>query len=250
MLLLRSSKISFFSPSKKYKDKTAVLLRAWQGIEYTSDLLQSVRSMISELSLHTGGEYSVYLVVETMDKDGPILASPGSGANQKLLDDIVPRELRNEMILFNQDLLKAWYPTIDQGGGHSSHMNQPLQLFFIINPDFTFVWQFKLDVSYTGNWYNFLESAESWARRQPRKLQWERAAKFFFSIPSYCGSYANLSDSVEAALPAQTVVSGAWYEAGPFQDFLALNLVGRRQQKMITPVASAKRQTSPHYFPS
>ena len=51
MLRLRTSKRSLFSSSKKYKERTAVLLRAWQGMEYTSELLQSVRSMISELSL-------------------------------------------------------------------------------------------------------------------------------------------------------------------------------------------------------
>ena len=204
MLMSISTRRSFSSPVKKYQDRTAVLLRAWQGMEYSPELLQSIRSMISELSLHSGGEYSVYLMVEIKDKDRPILISPGSGAYQKALDDIVPHEFHNMTILFNEDLLKVWYPTIDQGGGQSLHMNQPLQLFSIMNPDFAFVWQFELDVRYTGNWYNFLEKAGSWARKQPRKLQWERAAKFY--IPSYHGSYANFSDSVEAVNPE----GGVW----------------------------------------
>ena len=106
-------------------------------------------------------------MVEVKDKDRPILNGPGSGAYQKALDDIVPREFHNMTILFNQDLLEAWYPTIDQIGGQSLHMNQPLQLFSIMNPDFAFVWQFELDVRFTGNWYNFLENAESWACEQP-----------------------------------------------------------------------------------
>ncbi|KAL9065100.1 MAG: hypothetical protein Q9161_008447 [Pseudevernia consocians] len=197
--MMRSSKRSLFSPSKKYKDRTAVLLRGWQGLEYTPELLQSVRSMISELSLHSGSEYSVYLMVEIKDKDRPILTSPGFEAYQKALDEFVPREFHNMTILFNQDLLKVWYPTIDQRGVQSLHMNQPLQLFSIMNPDFVFVWQFELDVRYTGNWYNFLEKAESWARKQPRKLQFERAAKFY--IPFYHGSYADFSHSVEVANP-------------------------------------------------
>ena len=196
-LRLRNSKRSLFSSSKKFKNRTAIILRAWQGMKYTPELLQSVRSMISELSLHSGGEYSVYLMVEIKDKDRPILNS--SDAYQKALDDIVPREFHNMSVLFNQDLLKIWYPTIGQAGGQSLHMNQPLQLFSVTNPDFVFVWQFELDVRYTGNWYNFLENAESWARKQPRKLQFERAAKFY--IPSYHGSYANFSDSVETANP-------------------------------------------------
>ncbi|KAF6225300.1 hypothetical protein HO173_012851 [Letharia columbiana] len=68
-----------------------------------------------------------------------------------------------------------------------------------MNPDFVFLWQFELDVRYTGNWYNILENAESWARKQPRKLQFERAARFY--IPSYHGTYASFSDTVEAANP-------------------------------------------------
>lgn len=199
MLDPRSSKRSLFSPSKKYKDRTAVILRAWQGVLYTPELLQHIRSMVSELSLHTAGEYSVYLMVEIKDKDRPILTSPGSDAYQKALDDIVPREFHNLTVLFNEELLKAWYPTIDQGGGQALHMNQPLQLFSVMNPDFAFVWQYELDVRYTGNWYNFIKQAELWAREQPRKLQFERAAKFY--IPSYHGSYANFSNGVEAANP-------------------------------------------------
>lgn len=217
----RRTKRSLFSQPEKYKDRTAVLLRAWQGMEYTPELLQSVRSMISELSLHTGGDYSVYLMVEVKDKDRPIVTD-GSEAYQKALDDIVPREFHNMTILFNQDLLKAWYPKIDQGGGQSLHMNQPLQLFSIMNSDFVFVWQFELDVRYTGNWYNLLENAESWARKQPRKLQFERAAKFY--IPSYHGSYANFSDSIEAANPD----GGVW---GPVRSGAVPKPLGPRPPK-------------------
>lgn len=215
--LSRKSKRSLFAPSRKYRDRTAVLLRGWQGMDYTPELLQSVRSMVSELSLHSGGEYSVYLVVEIKDEDRPILTSPDLEAYQKALDDIVPHEFHNMTILFNQDLLNAWYPEIDQAGGQALHMSQPMQLFSIMNPDFAFVWQFELDVRYTGNWYNFLESADSWARKQPRKLQFERAAKFY--IPSFHGSYANFSDSVEAANPD----GGVW---GPVQSGAVLHPLG------------------------
>lgn len=199
MLDSRTRKRSLFSPPKNYRDRIAVLLRGWQGLEYTPELLQHIRSMVSELSLHTGGDYSVYLMVEIKDIDRYNLTSPDSEARQKALNDIVPREYHNLTVLFDQDLLKAWYPAINQGGGQALHMNQPLQLFSVMNPDFRFVWQFELDVRYTGNWYNFLEKAESWAREQPRKLQFERATNFY--IPSYHGSYANFSDSVEAAHP-------------------------------------------------
>lgn len=44
--------------------------------------------MTSELSLHTGGEDSVYLLVELNDKDRPVLTNPGFVANQRGLNDI------------------------------------------------------------------------------------------------------------------------------------------------------------------
>lgn len=222
VLKRRSGKRSFSPQSEKYKDRTAVLLRAWQGMEYTPELLQSVRSMISELSLHTGGDYSVYLMVEVKDKDRSNLTDVGSDGYRKALDDIVPREFHNMTLLFNQDILKAWYPKIDQGGGQSLHMNQPLQLFSIMNSEFVFVWQFELDVRYSGNWYDFLENAESWARKQPRKLQFERAARFY--IPTYHGSYANFSDSIEAANPD----GGIW---GPVRSGAVPRPLGPRPPK-------------------
>ena len=218
----RSSKRSLFSSWKESRDRTAVILRGWQGVEYTPELLQSIRSMISELSLHSGGEYSVYLMVEIKDRDRHILTSPGSGAYQKALDDIIPREFHNMTILFNQDLLNAWYPEIDPRGGQAVHMNQPLQLFSIMNPDFTFVWQLELDVRYTGNWFDFLENAHSWAQKQPRKLQFERAAQFY--IPSYHGTYANFSDSVETANPD----GGIW---GPVRSDAVSKPLGPRPPK-------------------
>lgn len=182
---------------KEYKGRTAVVLRAWDTVEYNPDVLQTVRAMISELSLHTGGEYSVILMVEIKDKKRDIFGKHAE--YRKALNDYVPHEFHNLTVLFNQDLLNKWYPKVDQSQGQRIHMNKPLQLFSVMHPEFEHVWQLELDIRFTGHWYNLLQNAASWAREQPRKLQWERAAKFY--IPSYHNSYANFSASVAAANP-------------------------------------------------
>lgn len=188
--------------AKKYKKRTAVLLRGWDSLDYTSDILQNVRAMITELSLHSGGEYSVYLMIHIKDKEQAIFESPHE--YQKALIDSVPRELHNISILFNVPLLEAWYPLISQDTGglgqdQEHHMDQPLQLFSLLHPEFDHVWQSELDNRYTGHWYNFLENAAAWSRNQPRKLQWERHAKFY--MPSAHSTYANLSAIIEEENP-------------------------------------------------
>lgn len=193
--------------AKKYKKRTAVLLRGWDSLDYTRDILQNVRAMITELSLHSGGEYSVYLMVHIKDKEQAIFESPHE--YQNALNINVPRELHNISILFNVPLLEAWYPLISQDTGgigqdQEHHMDQPLQLFSLLHPEFDQVWQTEMDNRYTGHWYNFFENAAAWSRTQPRKLQWERHAKYY--MPSAHSTYANLSAAVEEENPK----GGVW----------------------------------------
>lgn len=197
----------FPKSAKKYKKRTAVLLRGWDSLVYTRDILQNVRAMITELSLHSGGEYSVYLMVHIRDKEQAIFES--AHEYQKALTVNVPRELHNISILFNVPLLEAWYPLIGQDTGGSGqdqqhHMDQPLQLFSLLHPEFDHVWQMEIDTRYTGHWYNFFENAAAWSRNQPRKLQWERHAKYY--MPSAHSTYANLSAIVEEENPK----GGVW----------------------------------------
>lgn len=176
----RQSYRRWLESSKKYKQRNAILLRAYDKKEYTPDNMQHVRSMITELSLHSGGEYEVFLLVQIVDLGRHIFSDPA--VYQKALDDYVPHEFHNISILFNVPLLEAWYPKAgkhDPGNSQQVHMTQPLQLFSLLRPDFDLYWQFELDVRYTGHHYHHLEAIRQWAQKQPRKLQWERAAYFY-----------------------------------------------------------------------
>ena len=169
------------SRSRKVKKRSAVLLRTFDSKKYTPDNIQHIRSMITELSLHSGGEYEVFLLIQIRDLKRPIFVDPE--AYQRALDDYVPQEFHNISILFNVPLLEAWYIKAgkhDPKNSQQVHMTQPLQLFSFLRPDFDLYWQSELDVRYTGHHYHHLEAIRQWAVKQPRRLQWERAS-FIYS---------------------------------------------------------------------
>ncbi|KAL8714313.1 MAG: hypothetical protein Q9220_001644 [cf. Caloplaca sp. 1 TL-2023] len=168
------------SKSKQYASRNAILLRTYDTKKYTEDNLQHIRAMVAELSLHSGAEYEVFLLVQIIDLGRPIFDDPA--AYQEALDIYVPHEFHNISVLFNVPLLEAWYPKAgkhDPNNSQQVHMTQPLQLFSLLRPDFDLYWQFELDVRYTGHHYHHLEAIRQWAARQPRKLQWERASYFY-----------------------------------------------------------------------
>lgn len=83
-------------------------------------------------------------------------------------------------------------------------MNQPLQLLSLLRPDIDHFWQVELDVRYTGHHYHHLETISTWAKTQPRKLQWERASQYY--IPAIHGSWSNFTE----AIANRTKDGGIW----------------------------------------
>ena len=98
--------------SRKYKQRTAIVLRTGEANEWTVDTLQYIRSMIMELSLHSGAEYEVIIVVEIQDDNAHIFDNDAS--YQQALNKAVPAEFQNIAILFNRQLLNKWYPKTGQ----------------------------------------------------------------------------------------------------------------------------------------
>ena len=98
--------------ARDYKQRTAIVLRTGETSEWTVDTMQYVRSMIMELSLHSGAEYEVIIMVELKNDTAPIFDSDAS--YQQTLIKAVPAEFRNITILFNRPLLYKWYPKAGQ----------------------------------------------------------------------------------------------------------------------------------------
>nr|OQO26596.1 hypothetical protein B0A51_08277 [Rachicladosporium sp. CCFEE 5018] len=178
--------------------RTAVVIRAYEGYTYTPNDIIAIRSMIAELSLRSGGEYSVFLFVNVKDNGADL---DSETVRHDFLRANIPRELQDIAILWNERIMEAWYPDITDWQVYW-HQFMPLQWFMETHTEFDFVWNWETDARYTGNHYHFLSAMSSFALQTPRKYLWERNARYY--IPSAHGNNytAFLSDTdyaIEAA---------------------------------------------------
>lgn len=96
---------------KQFYPRSAVLIRAWGGLDWTPNHREYLRSLIMELSLHSGGEYEIYLLIHVKDGEVPIYSNADT-INR--LRNHIPKEFRNMALFFNKKLLEAWYPKIKE----------------------------------------------------------------------------------------------------------------------------------------
>ncbi|KAF2743510.1 hypothetical protein M011DRAFT_430883, partial [Sporormia fimetaria CBS 119925] len=185
---------------KEYHPRTALLIRTWTGYTYTPNDVISIRSLISELSLQSGSEYSVYLLVHvkdvSLDISDPAIA-------QHLLDTHVPSEFHSISILWSENLFPELYPGV---GDWQVYWQQfmVLQWFSANNPEFDFVWNWETDARYIGHHYHFLSTLDGWATAQPTKYLNERNKRFYF--PTVHGeSYAAYIANTHAEINGSTL---------------------------------------------
>jgi hypothetical protein len=181
------------SEPAKHK-RTAVLFRSYDGMKYSGDQLRTMRAVISELSLASGGEYQAFLLVHVKDSNIPIFDDPE--AYEIVRSQRVPKEFRNITVLWNEGLWSKLYPLLPKTSTNV-HISQwlPIQWFAKQYPNFDHYWNWEMDIRYTGHHYELLEALDTWTKRQPRKGLWERNARFY--IPSYHGSYENFTSKVQ-----------------------------------------------------
>ncbi|KAJ5138677.1 uncharacterized protein N7515_003525 [Penicillium bovifimosum] len=182
------------SEVKRFHPRSAVLVRAWNGLNWNSDHCRYLRALIMELSLHSGGEYQVYLLIHVKDDELPIFSDIKT-INR--LRSSIPAEFRNMALFFNNKLLEAWYPKIEEHSPLFQH-HQPLQIFSQLYPQFDYYWQLEMDSRHTGHIYHFFDRAISFARAQPRKYIWERNAYFY--TPGHHGNWTEFTSTVNTTL--------------------------------------------------
>ncbi|KAI1108551.1 hypothetical protein F5Y14DRAFT_81380 [Nemania sp. NC0429] len=172
--------------SSNKESRTALLLRTYTGKDYNENDKQVIRSLITELSLRTGGLYQVYLFVHV--KDNGYAIWDDEGTYQYVLQQNVPAEFRDIAILWNDEAVQAMYPKLDPDKA-TVHVSQWLsvQKFMQEFPEFDYVWNWEMDARITGHHYDFLEKLSSFAKRQPRRGLWERSERYY--IPSVHGDY-------------------------------------------------------------
>ncbi|KAK4121229.1 hypothetical protein N657DRAFT_699833 [Parathielavia appendiculata] len=178
-----------------YVPRTAIVLRAWEGYNYTAEDLVNLRATVAETALRFGGEYTVYILVHVKDTGRNIFSSDEN--YRRAVEDLVPPEFWGMAVLFDETLLQSWYPEIKTHGATYQIM-QPLQLFAHFYPKFDFYWQLELDVRFTGHAGRYLTALSDFAREQPRKQAIERSTWYY--MPEFHGGYSDLLAAVNASL--------------------------------------------------
>ncbi|PKS06555.1 hypothetical protein jhhlp_007303 [Lomentospora prolificans] len=179
----------------KVEGRTALVLRCWDDMEWQADEIIYVRSLISELSLASGGRYDVHLLVQVKDEgNNPIWADPAS--YDRVIRERIPREFRGLVTLWTQTQMLALYqgvydlyvkgPNLPVHGPYRG-LQMAMQHFAHIHPEYEYFWHWEMDIRYTGHYYDFFTKIENWSRDQPRKGLWERNARFY--VPSVHGSW-------------------------------------------------------------
>lgn len=198
-LLSSTSSMPSQNPAQKRHPRTAVLIRTWEGYSYTDNGLHAIRALVTEVSLLSGGEYQLYLLVNVKEREADIYDDPEVYLD--VLQRVVPEELRSISVLWTERVCEEWYPKV---GDWQVYWQQfmPLQWFSKTHPEFDYIWNWETDARYTGNHYNFLEQISAFARTIPRKYLWERNARFYF--PDAHGNYVSYLADTDAAIANAT----------------------------------------------
>ncbi|KAG6020222.1 hypothetical protein E4U41_002916 [Claviceps citrina] len=169
------------------ESRTAVLLRSYTGMKYTDNDRQVIRALVSELSLKTGGQYEVFLLVHSKNESLDI--ANDSKVYQSVLDENVPAEFHGITVLWNDQQVWDLYPALTDEYAKAVHSAQWLsvQKFSQDNPQYDHIWNWEMDFRYTGHHYDMLESISAFAKKQPRKYLWERNERYY--IPEHHGDY-------------------------------------------------------------
>ncbi|KAI5462544.1 hypothetical protein BGZ63DRAFT_403759 [Mariannaea sp. PMI_226] len=169
------------------EQRTAVLLRSYTGHRYTDNDRMTIRALITELSLKSGGEYEVFLLVQVKDNGIRIFDDPDT--YQQVLKQNVPQEFHGITILWNDENVWSTYTELKDEEERSVHTAQWLsvQKFSQEHPQYDYVWNWEMDFRFIGHHYELLQKLDQFAKKQPRKGLWERNERWY--IPEYHGPY-------------------------------------------------------------
>ena len=179
--------------------RTAVIIRTWWDFEYTVEDIIYLRSLISELALLSGGEYTVHFLIHVKDNDAQIWAD--HDMHQRVLNDALPAEFRGmgtlwserQMGLIYGGLAESFYRDLPVHGVYRSSF-MAMQYFAHQHPEYDYFWNWEMDVRYTGHWYHLFDTVRKWSKEQPRKGLWERNGRFY--VPSVHGSWDDFKQMV------------------------------------------------------
>lgn len=174
------------TPSQReFLNRTAIVIRARAGTNFTENDKINIRSLINELSLGSGGEYQVFLLIEVTNSTNIM---KDEKLYRQAVQSLVPKEFWDMTDLWSEKIIQNFYPKIPKNltSARQSHW-LALQRFSQIHSGFEYFWNWEIDSRYTGHHYDLLEKLSHFARVQPRKGLWERNERYY--IPRIHGDY-------------------------------------------------------------
>ncbi|KMU78878.1 hypothetical protein CISG_07395 [Coccidioides immitis RMSCC 3703] len=179
--------------------RVAFIIRTWHDFKYNKESIMYLRSLISELSLISGGEYMVHFLIHVRDDNLQIWADDET--YNRVLENALPKEFwgmgslwsERQMGLIYGGLEDAFVRGLPVHGVYRSAF-MPLQYFAHQHPDYDFYWNWEMDIRYTGHWYHLLHKISEWSKQQPRKGLWERNSRFY--VPNVHGSWEDFRQMV------------------------------------------------------
>lgn len=187
---------------KTKEPRTAILLRAETGREYTNNNRQVIRSLITELSLRSGGEYQVFLFVHVKEN---MNAWSSDEPHRLIVEKHIPREFWDMTILWDTAMIQQAYPKpAPDALPEPNSQFSPVQLFMQEHREFDHAWNWDMDARIIGHHYDMLSRLADFAKKQPRKGLWERNQRCY--IPSFHGDYdTDFRHTVEEAHAGDSV---------------------------------------------
>jgi Protein of unknown function (DUF3405) len=194
--------------------RKAVIIRTWSDYNYDDEDMFYLRSLIWELSLQTGGEYTVHFLIHVRDNNVPIWAD--ESIYNKVLNQSLPQEFQGmgslwsepQMGMIYNNLPDNYFRDLPLHGVFRSHF-MALTWFAYQHPEFDQYWQFEMDLRYIGDFYELISKSSQWAAVQPRKFLWERNARFY--VPSEHGSWEDFSHMVRVQTEHGTATKSNLY---------------------------------------
>jgi len=92
--------------------RTAVVLRAWDGLRWTADDTYNIRAMFAELVLHSGGAYQVFILLHIRDPAQALLLT--GETIQDVKARYVPSSLVGITELWNYTDCETAYPLVGE----------------------------------------------------------------------------------------------------------------------------------------
>ncbi|KAK4496503.1 hypothetical protein PRZ48_012483 [Zasmidium cellare] len=184
---------------KELMSRTVILIRTWWDYKYDDEDMFYLRALMNELSIQSGGEYTVHFLVHVKDDNMQIWADDET--YQRVLDNALPEEFRGmgtlwserQMGLIYGGVAESFYRDLPVHGAYRSTY-MPVQYFAHMHPEFDFFWHWEMDIRYTGHFYHLFNQVSQWAKQQPRKGLWERNGRFY--VPSEHGSWEDFRQMV------------------------------------------------------